>query len=108
MLTSLSDSWVEMRSGSASSLLELVGTGAELHLDRTLIAAAHHRQADLLARLVLEHGGREVARLVDLLARDGGDLVALAEAGAGRRAAGRDRRDDRAVVVREVVVETPM
>ena len=57
----LSDSLVGFGPARRSSLLQLVGAGAELHVDRTLLAVALHRQLDAIARLVVEDGAREVA-----------------------------------------------
>src|SRR5215204_4439832 len=83
-----------------SSLGQLVGTRAEFDLDRTLLAVAHDGQLDALARLVLQHGAREVGRLLDFSAVDGRDPVARAQLRGGSRTVRGDHVDDRAVVVR--------
>src|SRR4051812_13441404 len=81
------------------SLLQLLRAGSEPHVDRTLVAAALHRQLDGIAGLVAQHGAGEVLRLLDRRSVDRGDAVTGTEVAVRRGPAGGDRGDHHALLV---------
>src|SRR5207245_5193154 len=75
------------------------GRFSEGHGYLLLAAVPGERQSELIARLARLHGCHQVAGAGDVLRADLDDHVALLDAGLGGRAAGRDRRDERAAAV---------
>ena len=71
----------------------VVGRSPELDRQRLLLAAARDLHLDRVAGLVLVHERGEGARVVDALAAERGDHVALLQAAVRGRAAGGDRAD---------------